>query len=144
MEFVEVETGWVPDRSGVSAWAVVLSRCMTQSQPAAHGPVPAFVPPAAERSFTLAFEPENPHRSGSNRCVKRSVTTPAKVCFVSLADIAAELPIGRFYPRKQTSPKTVVMSAKCHVWTYMDPARLQPCSACSGSKATTADVYPAS
>ena len=63
MEFVEVETGWVPDPLGVSAWAVVLRRSMTQSQPAAHGPVPAFVPPAAERSFTLAFQPENPHLS---------------------------------------------------------------------------------
>ncbi|RVJ60931.1 hypothetical protein CN171_35845 [Sinorhizobium meliloti] len=30
-----------------------------------------------------------------------------------------------------------------HVWTYMDPARLQQ-SAGSGSMVTTADVYPAS
>ena len=31
-----------------------------------------------------------------------------------------------------------------HVWTYMDPARLQPVSAGSGPRVTTADVYPAS
>ncbi|MGC1578495.1 MAG: hypothetical protein WA813_20660, partial [Beijerinckiaceae bacterium] len=32
----------------------------------------------------------------------------------------------------------------CHVWTYMDPARLQPILASSGPRVTTADVYPAS
>ena len=31
-----------------------------------------------------------------------------------------------------------------HVWTYMDPARLQPGLANSGPRVTTADVYPAS
>jgi hypothetical protein len=32
----------------------------------------------------------------------------------------------------------------CHVWMYMDPARLQPVLTNFGSKVTTADVYPAS
>ncbi len=32
----------------------------------------------------------------------------------------------------------------CHVWTYMDPARLQPFLANSDPRVTTADVYPAS
>ena len=31
---------------------------------------------------------------------------------------------------------------RCHVWTYMDPARLQPILASSGPRVTTADVYP--
>jgi Molybdopterin oxidoreductase Fe4S4 domain len=31
-----------------------------------------------------------------------------------------------------------------YVWTYMDPARLQPVLAGSGPRVTTADVYPAS
>jgi hypothetical protein len=35
----------------------------------------------------------------------------------SLADIAAAHPNVRFTPRKRTSPKAIVMSAKCHVWT---------------------------
>ena len=30
---------------------------------------------------------------------------------------------------------------QCHVWTYMDPARLQPILASSGLRVTTADVY---
>ncbi len=32
----------------------------------------------------------------------------------------------------------------CHVWMYMDPARLQAGLANSGPRVTTADVYPAS
>ena len=33
---------------------------------------------------------------------------------------------------------------RSHVWTYMDPARLQAGLANSGPRVTTADVYPAS
>ena len=47
--------------------------------------------------------------------------------------------------RERVSVKCVQQPERqCHVWTYMDPARLQPILASSGPRVTTADVYPAS
>ena len=46
----------------------------------------------------------------------------------------------------QGSPRETTRSPRQsrHVWTYIDPARLQPILASSGPRVTTADVYPAS
>ena len=58
--------------------------------------------------------------------------------------------IARAEQRVRSTPNTrrenghAVTSSAGHVWTYMDPARLQHYSAYSGSTATAADVYPAS
>jgi hypothetical protein len=74
-----------------------------------------------------------------------------RLCSGGLVSVLAR----RYWRKERTSPfqrlkdqgrdpRRPLCEYSGHVWTYVDPARLQPILASSGPRATTADVYPAS
>ena len=52
--------------------------------------------------------------------------------------------LGHLLGRRGLARVSLIDRSWVHVWTYMDPARLQAGLANSGPRVTTADVYPAS